>query len=220
MNYGVKRFFNPEQLLILPKRYRINEALELPCVSSPTPGGTSANWSNGTSDEFVSLRDYREGDSAKKIHWPDSVKRQQPVIREYQDEYFLKQSHILDVHTDNPTLLEEAVSVATSFLLRMTEKNANAELVYSAEKTISVPGNSERTSSSSGQNQQLKALATLQSSTQPFSLLAEFVRSRTRGLTGSASRSSTIETPDDSRISQARAAQPPATTEKQQSIYM
>jgi len=184
MNYGVKRFVNPEQLLILPKRYRINEAFELPGGSSAIPGGTSANWSSGTSDEFVSLRDYREGDSAKKIHWPSSVKRQQPVVREYQDEYFLKQSLILDVHTDNPTLLEEAVSVATSFLLRMTEKNANVELVYCAEKTISVPGNSGHTSSSSRQDQQLKALATLQSSTQPFSLLAEFVRSRTRGLTG------------------------------------
>ena len=74
MNYGVKRFVNPEQLLIPPKRYRINEAFELPGGSSAIPGGTSANWSSSTSDEFVSLRNYPEGDSAKIIHWPSSVK--------------------------------------------------------------------------------------------------------------------------------------------------
>ena len=184
LNYAVKRFINPEQLLILPKRYRINESFELPGGNNAIPEGTSAHWSTGTSDEFVSLRDYREGDSAKKIHWPSSVKRRQPVVREYLDEYFLKQLLILDVHTNDSTLLEEAVSVATSFLLRMTEKNAPVELVYCAEKTISVPGKSKDTSSRTGQDQQLKALATLQSSTEPFSLLAEFVRSKTQGLTG------------------------------------
>jgi hypothetical protein len=36
----------------------------------------------------------------------------------------------------------------------------------------------------------------------------------------SASRSSAIHTSDGSRISEAQAAQPPATTEKQQAIYM
>ena len=185
MSYGVKRFVNPEQLLILPKRYRINESFELPGGSNALPGGTNASWSTGNSDEFVSLRDYRESDSAKKIHWPSSVKRHKPVVREYQDEYFLRQSLILDVHTDNPILLEEAVSVATSFLLRMTEKNASVDLVYCAEQPITVSGGgSGATSSSGGQGQQLEALATLQSSTQPFFLLAEFVRTKARGLTG------------------------------------
>ena len=74
MNCGIKRFVNPEQLLLPPKRYRINEAFELPSGSSAIRGGTSANWSSSTSDEFVSLRNYREGDSAKKTHWPSSVK--------------------------------------------------------------------------------------------------------------------------------------------------
>ena len=36
----------------------------------------------------------------------------------------------------------------------------------------------------------------------------------------SASRSSAIHTSDGSRISEAEAEQPPATTEKQQAIYM
>jgi uncharacterized protein (DUF58 family) len=186
LNYGVKRFKNPERLLILPERYRISESFELPGGSNALPGGTNASWSTGNSDEFVSLRDYREGDSAKKIHWPSSMKRQKPVVREYQDEYFLRQSLILDISTNNLTLVEESVSVATSFLFRMTEKNASVDLVYCAESPTTISGGSSSGTSSAagGQGRQLEALATIKPNTQPFSTLAEYARTQAQGLTG------------------------------------
>jgi len=185
MSYGVIRFINPEQLLILPERYKISESFELPGGSNALPGGTNASWSIGHSDEFVSLRDYRDGDSAKKIHWPSSMKRQKPVVREYQDEHFLRQSLILDINTNDHSLFEEAISVATSFLFRMAEKNATVELVYCAEKPITISAASASGSSSGkgGQGRQLEKLATLQPSLQPFSQLAEYVRTTARGLT-------------------------------------
>lgn len=184
MNYGVQRFVNPEQLLILPKSYRINESFELPSGSNSNSGGASASWSTGASDEFVSLRDYRDNDSAKKIHWPSSLKRQKPVVREFQDEYFPRQSLVLDVHTESATLLEEAVSVATSLLRHMNKKNTSADLIYCAKNPITVSCHSGATSHNSGHHEQLKALATLTSSVQPFSLLAEFVKTKTQELTG------------------------------------
>lgn len=185
MSYGVKRFSNPEQLLILPERYRISESFELPGGSNALPGGTNASWSTGNSDEFVSLRDYREGDSAKKIHWPSSMKRQKPVVREYQDEYFLRQSLILDINPDNLSLVEESVSVATSFLFRMTEKNASVDLVYCDERPATISGGGSGSSSATGgQGRQLEALATIQPNAQPFSILAEYVRNKAHGLTG------------------------------------
>jgi len=177
MSFGVKRFANPEQLLILPERYRISESFELPGGSNALPGGTHPSWATGNSDEFVSLRDYRDGDSAKKIHWPSSMKRHKPVVREYQDEYFLRQSLILDTASDNPNLFEETVSVATSFLIRMTEKNAAVELVFCDEQPVTVQGGS------GSQLRQLESLATVQISPQPFSVVADYVRTKIRGLT-------------------------------------
>jgi uncharacterized protein (DUF58 family) len=177
LNYGVKRFKNPERLLILPERYKISESFELPGGNNALPCGTNASWSTGNSDEFVSLRDYREGDSAKKIHWPSSMKRQKPVVREYQDEYFLRQSLILDISTNNLTLAEESVSVATSFLFKMTEKNASVNLLYCGENPTTISGDGT-------EGRQLEALATIQPNSQPFSILAEYARNKAQGLTG------------------------------------
>ena len=117
------------------------------------------------------------------------MKRQKPVVREYQDEYFLRQSLILDISTDNLSLVEESVSVATSFLFRMTEKNASVDLVYCGERPTTISGGSSgsgsggTSSAGGGQGRQIEVLATIQPSAQTFSVLAEHVRNKAQGLT-------------------------------------
>ena len=44
----------------------------------------------------MSLRDYRPGDPLQRIHWKSFARTGDPVVREYQDEFFERHALILD----------------------------------------------------------------------------------------------------------------------------
>ena len=60
------------------------------------PGGVALASSIGESDEFVALRDYRAGDPMRRIHWRSWARVGRPVVREYQDEFFVRHALVLD----------------------------------------------------------------------------------------------------------------------------
>ena len=134
LNYGIAHFAGAEELLVLPRRYPVPEHFELPGSRHFQPGGLNATWSIGESDEFVSLRDYRDGDSMRRIHWPSTAKRNKPVVKEYQDEYFARQALVLDNTGAVEEVLEEAISVAASFVTRMTDADSMLDLMYLTNK--------------------------------------------------------------------------------------
>jgi uncharacterized protein (DUF58 family) len=77
------------------------------------------NWQCQSCDteEFVSLREYRPGDPLRHIHWKSWAKLGKPVVKEFQDEFFIRHALILDTFTDEimGEDFETAVSVAASF---------------------------------------------------------------------------------------------------------
>lgn len=177
---GITRFENPETMVVLPKRYRLNAKVFLPGGRHFQPGGISASWSIGESDEFVSLRDYRDGDSMRKIHWPSSAKQNKPVVREFQDEYFVRQALILDNTSVNSVRLEEAISVAASFLLALNNSDSMLDLIYlSNQAEILTSGRG-----TSAINEQLEALATLKKSDQGVNKLIDASLEHIKKLSG------------------------------------
>lgn len=180
MNYGLTRFETPEQMLVLPRRYPIGKTFEIPGGRHFQPGGNSATWSIGESDEFVALRDYRDGDSMRKIHWASTAKRKKPVVKEYQDEYFVRQVLALDTSTTNMAILDGAVSVAASFALKMSDSESMLDLVYLANGLeVITSGHSDNSI-----NRQLEALACANPSTLPLDLVTEALLQRARQFSG------------------------------------
>ncbi|WP_036484835.1 DUF58 domain-containing protein [Myxosarcina sp. GI1] len=94
-----------QSLLILPKRYQL-PPLRLSGGRSAQSGDVALTSSVGDSEEFVSLRDYRPGDPLRKIHWRSWAKTDKPVIKEEQNEYFVRHALILDTF-----LTKKSVSV-------------------------------------------------------------------------------------------------------------
>ncbi len=180
LNYGVIEFPNPEQLMVLPKRYPVSDRFLLPDGRHFQPGGIQPTWSIGESEEFVALRDYRDGDPVRKIHWPSSAKRGKPVIREYQDEFFVRHSMVIDTMTDDREVMEEAVSVAASLVLKMRDTDGIVDVVFVADRpTVVTTGRGYAQS-----DQQLEALATLNPCERPFADLSELVRSQSKLMSG------------------------------------
>jgi uncharacterized protein (DUF58 family) len=120
----------PATLLILPRRYPM-PPITLRGARRYQHGGIALAQSVGDSEEFVSLRDYRPGDPLKRIHWRSWARTGRPVVREYQDEFFVRHALVLDTFTPAPTpAFEEAVSVAASLACSVNTQESLLDLLF------------------------------------------------------------------------------------------
>jgi uncharacterized protein (DUF58 family) len=121
----------PGAFTILPKRYPL-PAIPLPGSQQYQHGGVALAAAIGESEEFVSLRDYRPGDPLRRIHWRSWAKTGRPVVKEFQDEFFVRHALILDTFTepDDIAVFEEAVSVAASFACTIDTQESLLDLLF------------------------------------------------------------------------------------------
>jgi uncharacterized protein (DUF58 family) len=132
---GIFRAFSkiaaPQTVLILPKRYPI-PPIALPGALRYQEGGVALAANIGRSEEFVALREYRHGDPLRHIHWRSWAKVGKPIVKEFEDEFFVRHALVLDTFDDEPNseLLEEAVSVAASFACTVLTQESLLDLLF------------------------------------------------------------------------------------------
>lgn len=121
----------PQSVLILPRRYLL-PPIALPGIMKYQQGGVALASSVGQSDEFVSLRDYRRGDPLRHIHWRSWAKTGKPIVKEFEDEFFVRHALVLDTFTKDPRsdAFEEAVSVAASFASAIELQETLLDLLF------------------------------------------------------------------------------------------
>jgi uncharacterized protein (DUF58 family) len=121
----------PQRVTILPKRYPISP-LALPGKRQYQPRGVSLASAIGESEEFVGLRDYRPGDPLKHVYWRATARLNKPVIKEFQDEFFVRHALVLDTFSETSVseAFEEAVSVAASFVCTIPEEESLLDLLF------------------------------------------------------------------------------------------
>ncbi len=121
--------------LILPKRYKVPD-IQLPGTRKYQPGGVTLASSVADSEEFLSLRDYRPGDPLRHIHWKSWAKAGKPIVKEYQDEFFVRHALVLDTFADATSAesLEGAVSVAASFACSIDTQDSLLDVMFMEDK--------------------------------------------------------------------------------------
>ena len=121
----------PQTTLILPRRYPL-PPVALPGVRKYQEGGVALASNVGQSDEFVALRDYRRGDPLRHIHWRSWAKTGKPIVKEFEDEFFVRHALVLDTFSDQPysETFEEAVSVAASFACTLLTQESLLDLLF------------------------------------------------------------------------------------------
>ena len=121
----------PQTVLILPKRYPI-PPIALPGALRYQEGGVALAANVGRSEEFVALREYRHGDPLRHIHWRSWAKAGKPIVKEFEDEFFVRHALVLDTFDDEPNseILEEAVSVAASFACTVLTQESLLDLLF------------------------------------------------------------------------------------------
>ncbi|WP_455223379.1 DUF58 domain-containing protein [Kaarinaea lacus] len=126
-----KKRKHTDKILVLPKRYSIPK-LNLPGKRHHNPGGVALASAIGESSEFHGLRDYLPGDPIRHIHWRSWARTGTPVVKKYEDEFFVRHALILDTYTENndPQVFEEAVSVAASLALHIDDQESLLDLMF------------------------------------------------------------------------------------------
>ncbi|WRH66721.1 MAG: DUF58 domain-containing protein [Planktothrix sp. GU0601_MAG3] len=121
----------PQNLLILPPFYHV-PPIKLPGSRRYQSGGVTLASSVGDAEEFRGLRDYRPGDSLRKIHWKSWAKLGKPIVKEEQDEFFVRHALILD--TFHPLkyseCLEEAIAIAASVAYEIQTQESLLDLMF------------------------------------------------------------------------------------------
>lgn len=107
----------PGELVIWPRTDRT--------VAPPRAGvgrraavGARTSRAAGPRGEFRGLREYRQGDDARDIHWRSSARRSAPVIREYDRDASDTLWICLDVAAEPGEAAEEAIEIAAALAAR------------------------------------------------------------------------------------------------------
>ncbi len=139
--YALHTIAVPDKLLVLPKPYPI-EQISLSGTRKYQRGGVYLAMSVGNAHEFMALREYRPGDPLKHIHWRSFAKQGKPVVKEYQDEFFVRHALILDtfVHHDAHENFETAVSVAAAFVSTQHNQDSLLDLMFVGKQAYSFTG--------------------------------------------------------------------------------
>ena len=126
----------PQKVLILPKRHPV-PPIALPGTMKYQEGGVALAANVGSSEEFVALREYRHGDPLRHIHWRSWAKTGKPIVKEFEDEFFVRHALVLDTFTDEPhsEVFEEAVSVAASFACTVLTQESLLDLLFVGNKS-------------------------------------------------------------------------------------
>ncbi len=103
----------PDRLLVYPRVADVG-TFDVPHSRNHQPGGIAVASHVGESTEFLGMRDWRQGDRLRDIHWPSTARVGRLIAKEFQEEYFVRLAVVLDVQaprTRDVPRLERAVSL-------------------------------------------------------------------------------------------------------------
>ncbi len=157
-----------DQVLVLPRRY--------PLLWRDDSGrnrrqgsGRAQSSATGGSVDFARLREYRQGDPIRHIHWRAWAHLGTPVVMEFHQQTPGRSALILDTFpcaitdaTVEASHFEEAVSVAASFCGDTHWCNGRLELLLLGEQTVHLGSGPQGSNLGFGVDAMLEALACVQ----------------------------------------------------------
>lgn len=123
-----------QPLLVYPQVFNIAH-LPLMAGSNVAMGGAETVSRAAGNDEFLNIREYREGDGLKYIHWSSTARHAQLIVKELETRGMRETTIIMDLHTGSicgegkESNLEYAVKVAASMSKYAIERGHRLQLM-------------------------------------------------------------------------------------------
>jgi uncharacterized protein (DUF58 family) len=133
-------------LYVYPKTFGISRFPPLKKGNLPW-FGVETRRTSGDEDEFFGLREYRQGDPIKKIHWFSTAKKGKLIVKEFQKISFYRASILFtlnkeeNIGTAEESVGEYIINIASSLAKYLIEKDVSLELMAHAEQLYHFPSN-------------------------------------------------------------------------------
>lgn len=159
---------NEAELIVYPKLMNLRKSWKR-AIKHHSTGNTANHHKQGPAEgEFYGLREWRNGDSQKWIHWRTSARLGDLAVRQFEDHKRLDACLIVDAFENNetdPELVESAVSLAASLAVGILGNTTDhADLICVGTSTSVIFG---RNGNARLCKKMIESLATLNASDHP-----------------------------------------------------
>ena len=152
-------FFDPLNLLFFKRIYHVYSSVAVypqifqiekfpPLTRSILPWfGIETARSSGDEDEFYGVREYKEGEPVKKIHWISSARKNKLIVKQFQLQSFFGTTIIFNLEKaknlgeGKESVAEYIIKIAASVAYYLTEKGVSIELLAHIGEMVHLPFN-------------------------------------------------------------------------------
>lgn len=141
-----KNYFIHSELYVYPRPFNIREFP--PLVKGTAPWfGIETSHVSGDEHEFYGVREYRQGDPVKRIHWLSTARKNRLIVRQFQQQSFCRATILFNLNKENnfgrgkDTVAEYTVKIAASAAKHLLERDVSLEVIAHAGETAHIPFN-------------------------------------------------------------------------------
>jgi uncharacterized protein (DUF58 family) len=133
-----------EMFAVFPRVHAVGGLAPLGARPSLTPQPISSASAAGGA-VYLGVRDYRPGDELRRIHWPATARRGQPVVKEHEVDLMPYFTLFPDLNranragTGRKSTLEYVVRIAGSLLWQATQRGETVQLIGEGARSVLVP---------------------------------------------------------------------------------
>lgn len=152
-------FFDPLGLFFLKRTYQIYSELyiyprtfsikKFPNLIKGVPPwfGLETARVSADEDEFFGVREYKEGDPIKKIHWISTARKNQLIVKQFQRQTFFRATIVFNLEKDKDfgegkeRISEYIIRIAASVAKYLIERDISLEIIANTLETVHIPFN-------------------------------------------------------------------------------
>ncbi|MDP3042722.1 MAG: DUF58 domain-containing protein [Candidatus Omnitrophota bacterium] len=133
-------------VVVYPQIFKIEKFPALTRSILPWFGIETAR-SSGDNDEFYGVREYKDGESVKKIHWLSSARKNKLIVKQFQLQSFFGTTIIFNLEKaknlgeGKESVAEYIIKIAASVAHYLTERGVSIELLAHIGEIVYMPFN-------------------------------------------------------------------------------
>ena len=141
-----KTYFIYSELFVYPQTFNIQKFP--PLIKGTVPWfGIETSRVSGDEHEFYGIREYRQGDPIKRIHWFSTARQNKLIVKQFQRQSFFRATLIFNLEKDKnfgegkESVVEYMVKIAASVSKYLIERDVSLEIIAHTGEIVHIPFN-------------------------------------------------------------------------------
>lgn len=134
------------EIYVYPQTFEIRKLPPLTKGTAPW-FGIETSRSSGDEHEFYGIREYKQGDPIKRIHWLSTARKNKFIVKQFQRHVFYRTTIMFNLDSEKnfgrgkETVTEYTVKIAASLAKYLIEKGVSVEVIAQAQEIVHMPFN-------------------------------------------------------------------------------